>query len=176
MAAMQGYSDGSFDYKQMYAMHDSRGSLPIPIVHPGTLMYELKTVPEFATFAALVEHTSLVGILNDPQASFTLFVPVNGGIPPEWLTANSYDIRRCVMRHMLEKPLPPQVLRGSRCMMLDTRVTGHQLLSEYQPAADVVVLDGTSHVVAYKQIGQSVVYTLDRILPMDRNPLSNLSI
>ncbi len=172
---MQSYSDGSYDYKQMYTIQDRKGPFPIPVVNPNTIFYELASNPDFSMFRSMVERTNLVGCMNNIQGSYTIFVPINSGIPPEYSQLNSYDVRRIVLQHMLETAIPSAFIRGSRGVQMDTRATGNQILVESNPASGETMINRYSKIIGSKVIGRAIVYMIDRILPTSIDPLTNVS-
>ncbi len=173
MTAMFG-TDPSFDYRQMYDMTDRRGDLPLPVVHPNSIFYELATNPQLSMFKDMVEHTGLVGVLNDPHAKFTLFAPLNTGIPPHFQHFNNYTLRRIILQHMLEKAVPLVFLTSSQGMLVNTRVPGSSLLVRNMNGATII--NDFSRVVGNKIVGNCQIIFVDKIIPPDSNPLSNVSV
>jgi hypothetical protein len=130
-------------------------------------------------FRDLVEHTGLVGVLNDPRAKFTLFVPLNAGVPPGVEALDNYTKRRIVLQHMLEKAVPRAFLTGSACMLVNTRVPGSALLITNGTTAcgtPETRINDVCRVIGNRIVGTSQVFLLDRAIPTDTNPLSNVAV
>ena len=175
MATSHGYFDGSYDYRQMYDIHDLRGKLPLPAVYEDTLMYALTSNPDVSEFLHLVNKTRLPATLNNLQGDFTLFVPLNGGIPDEYLNPDQYRCRQIVLQHMLEHAVPPPFINRSRAMMLYSRVPGSSMLLENNPDMNPTI-NRYSQVIGHKKYGRGIVYFLNRMILPDQNPLSNIAI
>lgn len=175
MTTMQGYTDGSYDYRQMYDMPDLRGSLPAPVVHEGTPMYALATTPECASFLGCVRRTNMVGVLNSLQHRGTLFIPVSG---PEFdvLLAglSDFECRQLVIRHSLEQPIPPVMIKGTRSGLFNTKQPSTNILVESQHGT--TLLNRGSRIVGSLEIGQTYLYLIDRPLCSAPNPLGTISI
>jgi len=171
MATMHGYMDGSYDYKQMYNIQDLNGSLPTLVVHEDTLLHVLTNTKGVSKFKTLVENTKLPGILNSRQGDFTLFVPIDSGIPNAVMNGTQFKTRQTVLYHMLEHAVPVEFVRGSRSMMVNTRLPGSRLLIENYGQGPVI--NRFSKILGYQYVGGASVYFIDRILPEGSNPLSN---
>lgn len=171
MTTLQGFTDGSYDYKHMYNIKDLRGPLPIPVVHDNTLLSYLMSSPEFEPFLALVEKAGLSGKFNSIQADFTVFVPTQG-VPTN---VSSYEAKQIVLSHLLERTLSFGFLRSSRMMYLDTRIPSSRILVEnFGP---MPLLNRQSQVIGKKQVGHAIVFIIDRALtPCLSNPLINIDI
>lgn len=189
MAYTATYQDGSLDYRQMYSIPDSRGPLPIPVVHQNTLMYGLFSDPNVSEFLKMVNKTQLPGVLNKLQGDFTLFVPVNGGIPVEYQCANEYLSRRIVLMHMLEHAVAFPFIQGSKSMLVNTRIPGSRLLVEnYRNEPEIKSLGGIipgeyttminrySTILGWKQFGRGIIYYIDKMILPESNPLTNVSL
>ncbi len=170
---MQSYSDGSYDYKQMYTIQDRRGPLPECVANPNTIFYELFMNPALSKFRDIVNNTGLVGTLNNIQGNFTIFVPINDGIPDSYALDDSYAMRKLVLQHMLQSAVPPAFIKGSSGMLVDTRATGNQILIETR--GEISMINGYSRIIGSKQVGNAFIYLIDKIIPLSSNPLSNIS-
>lgn len=177
MTSTHGYMDGSYDYKQMYTIQDLRGPLPIPEIHSNTLFGALASNPDVSYFTEMITKTQLIGVLNNKQGDFTLFVPLNSGIPQYFRDECDYKTRRLILFHMLEHAVPEPFIKGSRAMLVNTRIPGSKLLVENNPLlSPIPLINRTSQVIGSQKIGNAMIYFLDRIIVPDQNPLSNVEI
>lgn len=175
MATTQGFDSGSYDYRQMYDIKDLRGNLPTPIIHQDTLLYALSSNPDIAEFFHIVNKTHLTGILNNRQGNFTIFVPLNGGIPNTFRNPDRYRCRQIVLQHMLEQPVPEKFIKGSQATLLNTRVPGSSILVENW-YSDLPMINRYSKILASQRIGNGIIYFIDKMILPDQNPLSNIAI
>lgn len=182
---MQGYTDGAYDTKQFYSIQDLRGPLPTCVANPGSIFHELINNETTTKFGSIVRDCpQLMGIFNDPTAAFTVFVPINSGIPDVVAQIADYDKQLLINQHTLSKALPWVFIQGSGGMLVDTRATGNQLFVRTEPGTTSTIVAGAgpgnrfwqgghANVVGYKNLGRSLLVAIDRVLPLSLNPLSH---
>lgn len=171
MATIQGFTDGSYDYKHMYNIKDLHGPFPIPKFNPNTLLGYLHS--ENHPFADIIERTPLAATYNDPQGDFSLFVP--SFIDEQTKRLDSYHLRQLVLYHTLEHAVPYQFLSTSGCMKVATRLPGSRLIVE-NINVPTPFINRCAQVTGYTQIGNASIFFINRVLKMDNNPLSNSDI
>lgn len=169
------YTDGSFDLKQNYAIQDIRGPLPTPVVHPHSILGVLASNPNTTAFTTIVKKTLLAGILNDPTASFTLFAPIDSGVPSQFLDLGEYSLLKLLDTHLLIHAVPKEFMRGSKGMLVNTRATGTKLFIETRDKKTMIERYATIIGSELVNNGRSVIYYTDKILPLTRNPLAYTS-
>lgn len=170
MASLQGYTDGSYDYKQMYNRKDRRGPLPLKAVDVNTILGFLKS-NEFI-FGNIIEQTDLKYKYSQGIADLTLFVPVNVG---EWKNVrDSFKLKKLVLYHSLEKPLSGDFLKSSMGMRLNTRQPGSYILVENIKGQ--TILNRESVILDEVRVGNSNIFIIDRPLSLDGNPMVNIDI
>lgn len=167
MTTLHGYTDGSYDMKQMYDIKDTRGKLPLPVVDKNSLLGALFSNPKCAEFAALVKSIpDIAAKFNSIQADFTLFVPLTLDL----VTAqtDSYKVRQFIFLHMLEHAIPPALLATTRMMYLTSRLCGTRILVENSGTS--TTLNRCATVVGQELVGNAVIFYIDRSLRLDGNP------
>ena len=170
-------TDPSYNYTHMWDIKDLRGNLPQPVYNQGTILCALHQAGCFQNMIDLIAKAGLAGIFNSKQASITLFAPNNQALCAEFVNnIDSFKAKQIVLYHTLEKTIPPSFLRSSRMMYLDTQVPGSRLLVE-NGGTPVPLINGIAHVIQCPiNIGSSIIYTLNHMLHIDNNPLSNIDI
>jgi hypothetical protein len=151
------YTNGSYDLKQGYAVQDLQGPLPIPIIHENTLFGALMNDPQLKNFALLISKANLAGIYNSPNINVTLFAPINCPDPCAVLRS---EARKIVLRHTLPRPTPPEFLKSSVAMKLDTWHAGESIISS--TINGKTRLNQHSVVLGYKPVGTAILYGIDR--------------
>lgn len=175
MSTIHGFMDGSYDYKQMYNIQDLKGPLPKPVIYEDTILGAMAQNPDVSQFFDMVTKSRLSATLNSVQGDFTIFVPVNNGIPDCYLDSCDYKNRQIILLHMLEHAVPLAFIKGSRAMFVNTRLTGSRLLIENE-IAPLPLINRSSQVLGYKLIGNGIIYFIDKMILPEDNPLSNVSI
>ncbi len=152
MTSMYG-TDPSFDIRQTYDIKDLRGDLPIPVVHPNTILSVLISGhDEFVKILTLLP--DIIALLNDTQSTWTIFVPYS--IP---IITDSYKARQFVLRHILPRALSYPFLRSTKAMLLDTKLNGTRILVEND--MNTTFLNKCSRVLDQQIVGKSVLYGID---------------
>lgn len=173
MTTLQGFTDGSYDYKHMYNIKDLNGPAPVPVIHGDTLLSFLASSSKYTPFMHLVEKAGLAGKLNSKQAAFTLFVPV--GMNDIATKVDMLTAKKIVLGHMLERTIPYPFILSSRMMYLDTRIQTTRILVENYGAAPI--LNREASIIGHSKVGNAIVYLIDNPLSIDRqNPLVNIDI
>lgn len=173
MASLQGFMDGSYDYKQFYNIKDLAGPLPKPAIHCNTLLGALEKNKDCIQFVSLLKSLPMSAIYNNNQASFTLFVPI-----ANYCNVNindSYKVRQFILLHTLEHAVSYPFLKSSKGMLLNTRLPGSNILVE-NIYTDTPLLNRQSKILGQQIVGNSVIYFIDVPLCLDQNPLSNVDI
>jgi uncharacterized surface protein with fasciclin (FAS1) repeats len=171
MASAQGFTDGSYDYKHMYNIKDINGPHPIPKFNTDTILGYLHN--HNFEFAKIIESTDMAGKYNDIQADFSLFVPM---IIPEWAhTLDAYKLKQLVLYHTLEHAVAYEFLKSSGAMFVNTRLPGSRLLVE-NVYTQTPRINNYTQILGYKQVGNAILFFIDKTLPLDNNPISNIDI
>jgi len=169
MTTLQGFTDGSYDYRHQYDIVDWRGPLPGLTINSGSILHFLLQHPKGKAMASLIAKTQLAGFYNDPQSCFTLFVPVNlQGVK----CMDSYTAQQLLLLHSLPFSACYSFLKSSHMMFLDTRMTGRKILLENINTTSPT-LDRCAQIVSQVQVGGSMVYFITSPLRLDGNPLAN---
>jgi uncharacterized surface protein with fasciclin (FAS1) repeats len=176
MTSVQG-TDPSYNYSHMYDIKDLRGNLPTPVYNQGTILCALHQAGCFQNFIDLVTKAGLAGIFNSKQTNITVFAPNDEALSACSVKGiDSFKAKQLVLYHTLEKSIPPSFLRSSKAMYLDTQVTGSRLLVE-NLRTPVPLINRCTHVVQCPiATVNSMIYPINKVLLMDNNPLSNISI
>ena len=173
MATLQGYTDGSYDYRQMYNIKDTQGPLPKPVIKINTLLDALQQNVQCSEFAKMVMSLpDMAARFNNSQANFTVFVPLSDIRIP---SNDSYHTRQFVLLHTLERAYPYKFLATARMMTLDTRLPGTKILVE-NLGNPKPLLNRHAQILGQQIVGNAVIYYIDRALQLDTNPLSNIDI
>lgn len=173
MASLQGYMDGSYDYKQMYNIKDIRGPLPKPVIHKNTLLDALHSNPKCLEFARMVMSLpDMSAKFNNSQANFTVFVPLSDMYLP---SNDSYHVRQLILLHTLEHAYTYQFLASSRMMWLNTRLPGTKLLIE-NLGTPRTMINRHAQILGQQMVGNAVIYFIDQSLRLDENPLASIDI
>ena len=170
MSSAQGFYGGSLDFRHMYSIHDRRGKLPEAVTLPNTILDYISKNPQTQMFMKIIEKTNLLGKLNNVQGDFTLFVPIDGGIPEELFNCADYTAQKLVLLHSLEHSVHPDFLKSSKCMTLNTRQLGESILVENKQGR--VVINQQSRVISATKVGRAIVYLIDRMILPSSNPMS----
>lgn len=159
MTTLQGFTDGSYDYKQMYDIKDLHGCLPDPIIHSDTILGILQKDEKCVLFTNLIKSLPISALYNNIQGNFTLFVPLNINTND---ISDSYKIKKLIMFHTLEKALPLNFLQSSRGMYVNTLLSGTRILIEN--INNQTILNGHSIIIGMKLVGNAIIYYIDRNL------------
>lgn len=171
MTSLQGYMDGSRDYKQMYNIKDLRGNLPKPVLKQNTIFNALGNNEQGTAFFSLLEKVpELAAKYNSIQADFTVFVPIN----VESDNLDYYKARQLILFHTLERTLSVKFLQNSRAMVINTLIPGSRILVENINGS--TILNRSAIIVGVQYVGNAVLYYIDNALRMDANPNSNMDI
>lgn len=165
---MQGYIDGSYDYRQMYDVKDLQGKLPIPRFNAGTLLGALSEIECAQPFFELLKTIPLSGLFNDPQADFTLFVPVT--LDQQFENASSFELTQLVKMHTLEHALAYSYLRSVGIMTLRTLLNGYKIFLN-NIGTETPVINGVASVIGWETVGNAILVFLDRPIPKCECPM-----
>lgn len=174
MATMQGYTDGSYDYSHMYNVKDLNGKLPVPQIHKDSVIGYLTQENISIPFIHMLKKCNLAGIYNDPNASMTVFIPVQL-TDCFVMSIDQLTCRKIVNYHTLERPLCYDFLTSSKGMLLNTKQTGSTIFLE-KDVNGQVFLNRESKLLGTKRWGNSMLCFIDRPISIDNNPLTNISI
>ena len=112
-----GPNSQSYNFTHMFSIPDLRGHLPKQKNCPNSLMSTISNHPDFSKFHYMVKLGKLEGILNSPQADFTLFVPSDRAIAGlnEAVFMNMDDgvARHIIKSSMLNRRIPSELLEDS---------------------------------------------------------------
>lgn len=81
MTSMQPYTP-RFDNTHMWNIRDLRGCYPIVKYRKDSIMCRIHSNPDLSKFEYLIKLAKLEGLMDDPQANITVFVPSNKAIEP----------------------------------------------------------------------------------------------
>ncbi len=115
------------DMRQMYDIRDLRGSKCLPTYHKNSLMDLIHQHPDMKFFSEIVVKANLFGILNDPQAYFTLFIPsdkalTQKGYTPQFFTNMDNGLaRQIVLYSMMNREIDQKLLQSSPSNIFPTR-------------------------------------------------------
>jgi len=174
MASIQGFTDGSYDYKHMRRVHDLRGPLPYPTVNPNSILGFLKEHNQsFGGVIASVRR--LAAQYNDIQATFTLLVPLN--VPHVVRNMSELERRNLILAHTLERAVPYNFLTSAGVMWINTRIPGDRILVDNR-TTESPLLNNHARVLGYDSVpgSRATIIYIDQMLPLQDNPLSNIDI
>jgi uncharacterized surface protein with fasciclin (FAS1) repeats len=124
MTSVGPYSQSN-NFQYMFDQPDLRGCLPKKGECPNSLMRLINNHTDFRKFKYIVNLAKLDGILNDPQADFTLFVPSDDAIQGlgEGVFVNMDDAtaRHIVKSSMLDRKIPRELLQDSPASYFKTK-------------------------------------------------------
>ena len=161
MTTLQGYTDGSYDYRQMYDIKDLKGPLPQPTIRCDTLLGALSENPYCHEFTKIVKAVpEMAALFNDSQSSFTLFVPLSD--LPSW-KADSYFLRKFILLHTLDRPLPYKFLATSPMMYVNTRLPDVRILVENLNTLKPL-LNRSATILGQQVVGNAVIYYISQSL------------
>jgi len=119
MTAIGPYSQ-SYNYTHMFDQKDLRGCLPKEKECSNSLMGIISKHPDFSKFKYIVKLGKLEGILNNPQADFTLFIPSDralrslGSLGDDvFVNMNDATARHIVKSSMLDRKIPKELIQDS---------------------------------------------------------------
>jgi len=175
MTSLQGFTDGSYDYSHMYDIPDLHGSFPRFKFNKGSLLEFLHCHTKCKGFSALIEKTQLAGYYNDPQSTFTLFVPLSM-TECDAKNIDSYNAQQLLLLHSLDFKASYTFLISSHVMYVNTRVSGEKILIENLNTG-TPTLNRCSRILGQQEVGKSMVYFIDKPLPLKNgNPMAHVSI
>jgi len=150
-----------------------KGPLPKPIIKCNTLLGALEKNKDCIEFVSLLKSLPMSAVYNGVQASFTLFVPISNTCNVN--INDSYKVRQFILLHTLEHSVSYPFLKGSKAMLLNTRLPGTSILVE-NIYTDTPLLNRQSRVLGQQIVGNAVIYFIDNPLCVDQNPMSNIDI
>ena len=170
MSTLQGFTDGSYDYRQMYNVQDLRGPLPECRVSIDTIYGYL--MQNGLNFASIISKSRISAQYSNSQSTFTVFVPLDIG---SWENeTNLYKIQQLLLAHTLERPLSMGFLKRSLGMRLTTMQDGAYILCENIEGK--TILNRTSVVLKEIKVGGANIFLIDRPIVLDEDPLAHTSI
>ena len=153
----------SRDYSHMYNIADRPGPHPLPVIDADSILGYLTAMNH--PFATVLRRSPFAGVLNDPQASFTLFVP------EKWdQTLLPFAQRQMILAHSLAFHAPPEFLASRQSMLLNTRIPGtqiHAVTRGGKTTVNGVPLQSTA------TNGNAVVYFIGREMRFFPTPQTN---
>lgn len=163
MASIQGFMDGSFDFKHMYNIADAPGRLPQPTIIPNTIYSFLvqSKRPCFQQFAALLRWVQMDGMYNDTQACCTMFIFEQD--LGDFKSYDSWNLSKMVMYHTCPTALPYEFLKGSKAMFIDTKLKTFRILVE-NINPEGTLLNRSSFIKEKIVINGSVIYVIPNVL------------
>jgi hypothetical protein len=163
MASLQGFTDGSYDYKQTYIFQTKSFS---PSYQPDSIMDFLTS--EQIPFAHIIEQTDLKFKYGDRQADFTLFVPQNLG---KWVdVTDTYKLKQFVLYHTLERTVGAVFLQSSPAMKINTRLPGSRIVVENIDGG-LPILNRESRIVSEHRVGNANLIFIDNCLSFSDDPI-----
>jgi len=173
MTTLHGYTDGSYDYRQMYNIKDIKGPLPTQIIRENTLLKALNDNPKCAEFARIIMSLpDMAARFNSSQANFTVFVPISELCIR---TNDQYKNRQFILLHTLEHAYPYTFISSMSMSLLDSRLPGTKILIE-NLGTPYPVLNRQSQILGSQIVGNAIIYYIDKSLCLDGNPLTNVDI
>jgi hypothetical protein len=107
----------SNNFQHMFDLHDLRGCLPKKGECSNSLLALINNHTDFTKFKYIVKLSKLDGILNNPQADFTLFVPSDDAIQglgeEVFINMDDATARHIVKSSMLDRKIPEELLKDS---------------------------------------------------------------
>ena len=104
MAAYCGPYSQSNDFTHMYDIRDLRGCLPIKKTCSTSLSGLVQNHPDFSHYRSMLKTSKLEGILDSPQANFTLFIPSDDALKKAYPKGIGY-IDITVARHIIKSTM-----------------------------------------------------------------------
>jgi uncharacterized surface protein with fasciclin (FAS1) repeats len=106
-----------YNFTSMFNMTDRRGNLPLEKPTPGSLLDKIQNTPDFSKFSYMVELSNFKGILNAPQANFTLFVPSDNALKNindnVFINMDSTTAWYLVKTSIIKNRIPSEILEDS---------------------------------------------------------------
>lgn len=175
MTSNHGFYDGSCDFRQMYNVQDLRGALPEPVILPGTILSELSSNEDYATFFSLIAQTGIAKKLNSQQGYFTLFAPVNESFPDWIMELDNVSKQNVINMHLFENNIPPEILSQTRAMFLYPLLKSERVLVE-NVQGNGPLLNHSVVVVGYKRVGNGIIYMTNGALMPTTLPNTNVPL
>jgi hypothetical protein len=163
MTTLNGYMDGSYDYKHMYNITDLKGPRPYPRIHSNSILGFLNQESLCTPFVTFLKGLRSSQWYNDPQMKCTLFVPLT--MDPSVYSLSPSEQTRLLKYHTLDRPLSYTFLRSSGRMKLNTRLPVERI-TVTNTHTSVPLLNGTSTIVGAHKVGDSCIYFIDTMLMM----------
>lgn len=112
----------SYNFTHMFNFTDLRGNLPIKKYRKGSIMYEIQNNPELTKFCYIVKLAVLENVLDNIQANFTIFIPIDSSITDDDKLVNMElgSARHIVLSSLLNDRMPSEILTDSPASFFNT--------------------------------------------------------
>jgi len=126
-----GPNSQSYNFTHMWDIADLRGHNPKKQDCPNSIMEAINTHPDFTKFRYMVKLAKLEGILSDPQANFTIFVPSDRALQDLgdalFINMDSATARHIVKSSMIDRKIPSELLEHSPASYFMTKDSPNRL-------------------------------------------------
>ena len=153
---------------------DSDDSPTDPVEPENTIADVVAEDPDFSTLLSILQSADLVDTFADPEATFTVFAPLNSGFLPYDVTAIG------ALDGAIEEILTYHVVAGAAVGSGDLQdgqrvqtLAGDELLVRIDGSGGVTV-DGSRVVTADVQTDNGVIHVIDRVMVGNQN-LANVA-
>ncbi len=138
------------DLTYTYSPIMPQGNTGVLQVNPGTLWDYLNQETDFSIFRHIVATARMEGILNDPSASFTLFLPSDKSLLEKYAMDVFRNIDQSTAEHIvkyssLPREVPFKNISSSSCLRLNTKIRGQDLYSK--TTEEGTVLNGKAKII-----------------------------
>ncbi len=123
------------DLTYTYSPIMPQGNTGVIHANPGTLWDYLNQETDFSIFRHIVATARMEGLLNDPSADFTLFLPSDAALLEKYAmdvfrNIDQSSAEKIVNYSLLLRKVPYKNIESSSCLKLNTRIRGQDLYAK----------------------------------------------
>lgn len=156
------------DFSHMYKLSDIRGPYPVKSYNPNSLMGYIASRDDMTRMSFLLRLAKLDGIYNDPQADFTLFVPLDTSLTDisDGVFINMDDcIARSIVQSLtLKRVIPCQLIEDSRLSKYNTMNQYNKIFIAISKEGSVFVNKDAKVIEKDIRLSNGMIHTIDKLI------------
>jgi len=152
----------------MYRIPDIRGPYPVKSYTPNSLMGYIASRDDMTRMAFMIRLAKLDGIYNDPQADFTLFVPLDTSLTDVdesvFINMDDCTARTIIQSLTIRRIIPCQLIEDNKASRYNTMNQYNKLFITVGPDNTVYVNNDTKILEKDILLSNGMIHTIDKLI------------
>ncbi len=148
-----GPNSQSYNFTHMFDMQDIRGTFPITVANPNSLLDIIRTNPDFSKYNYILKLSRLENLFNNIQANFTVFIPSDKALNQQYDESVFVNMDQNTAIHLI------------KMSMLNDRING-EILRDC-PSAYYMTKDEANRILISNYNYNTYIDNSIRIIKMD---------